>query len=126
MDYVCIGANGFAQMGDPLFGDKLNAERGIIMNLLIWGNPIPDEFSNIAMYYWKPFHHEFGTYREAVINFDDKQLSSFPEDYIERFWEFVNSIESIDLESEAITEKIKTAYLATLNVEGSEHLSIAV
>jgi hypothetical protein len=101
----------------------------------------------------KSFSHDFGTYQEIVVHFDDDAIfdgydeedNGFPftseeelrksfeentpvvfakETLYDIFWNWFHDVESFDMESEEITQAIEAKYLATLNMSKGEHLSI--
>ena len=131
MVYLVVGSNGFAQIGNPDYFTKAKIELRILFEFLQANYPIPDEFASKAYYYIKAFNHDFGTYHEVVIIFDDLYLSILEESELEsdnelfnKFWEWFNSVESVDLESENLTVQIQQAYQNTLNIEKGDHLKV--
>ena len=76
MDYLIVGSNGFAQVGDPDYFTKTKIELMILLEFLQANYPVPDEFAPMAYYYIKAFNHDFGTYHEIVVIFDDQYLST--------------------------------------------------
>lgn len=67
MDYLCIGSNGFAQVGKPDFFLKNKVEMSVLMDFLNSNYPIPKEFAEMCYYKVKWFQHEFGTYFSAPV-----------------------------------------------------------
>jgi hypothetical protein len=131
MDYLVIGSNGFAQVGDPDYFTKAKIELRILFEFLQTNYPVPEEFASKAYYYIKAFNHDFGTYHEVVVIFDDLYLSTLEDSELEsdnemfnKFWEWFNSVESVDLESEDLTGQIQQAYRKTLNIEKGDHLKV--
>jgi len=151
MDYLCVGSNGFAQVGDPLYPEKNAVEMNFLLGIIREKFPIPERLQTLCRFAVKAFSHDFGTYHEIVLHYDDITIENNADNdllitlseeelqlYIENdlsllestpslsdiFWNWFNKVESFDLESEEITETIKTKYLATLNHVKSEHLSI--
>lgn len=120
MDYISIGSNGFAQVGDPDYIEKSRVEMEILIETLKRSLPIPEKFENILFYRVKSFPHDFGTYKEVVIKFNDdlineKADSENEEDqnFVNEFWDFINKAESFDLESDILTKQIKKEYMAS-------------
>jgi hypothetical protein len=114
-DWVYVGSNGFAQVGDPLYPNKNLAEKAIIFQILEEKEElhIPEEFQGIARYQWKAQQHDFGTYHDLTIKYDDTYISLLEdsdEDKHDRFWEWVNTVESFDFESKEITDRIELKY----------------
>lgn len=119
IDWIYIGSNGFAQIGDDLYPDKNRAEKAIIFKILE-ENPqlqVPKEFEGIAGYHWKAQSHDFGTYHDLAIRFNDGYISSLEDSESEednqkfdRFYEWVNNVESFDFETPEITERCENKY----------------
>lgn len=133
MDYLVVGSNGFAQVGDLDYFTKAKIELQILYEFLQANYPIPDEFASKAYYYIKAFNHDFGTYHEVVVIFDDHYLSTLEDSELEsgnelfdKFWNWFNLVESVDLESEELTTQIRLAYRKTLNIEKGDHLKVKV
>jgi len=131
MDYLVVGSNGFAQVGNPDYFTKAKIELRILLEFLQVNYPIPDEFASKAYYTTKAFNHDFGTYHEVVVIFDDHYLSTLEEselesdnELFEKFWNWFNSVESADLESEELTTQIRLAYQRILNIEKGDHLKV--
>ena len=61
-DDLYIGSNGFAQVGDPDYYSKQQAERVVIFELLSEKEElkIPEEFQWCVKYQWKAQQHDFG------------------------------------------------------------------
>jgi hypothetical protein len=113
MDYLVIGSNGFGQVGDPEFLGKNHVELRILLQYLKDNYPIPDEFSFMCYYKVKWFSHDLGMYSEIVLIYDDYILNQWDEDdpeKFDRFWDWFNKVESADLESDSLTEVIKSKY----------------
>ena len=131
MDYLVVGSNGFAQVGDLDYFTKAKIELRILLEFLQAYYPVPDEFASKAYYYIKAFNHDFGTYHEVVVIFDDLYLSTLEDSELEsenelfdKFWNWFNSVESVDLESEELTGQISQAYQKTLDTEKGNHLKV--
>lgn len=113
MDYLVIGSNGFAQVGQADFHRKNKAEMAVLMNYLETCNPVPEEFSTVCWYRVKWFRHDFGDYSEIVLVYDDQLVSQWEEsdpEKFDKFWDWFNLIESLDLESDALTVEIESRY----------------
>jgi len=122
---------GFAQVGDPDYFTKAKIELRILLEFLQANYPIPHEFTSNTYYYIKAFNHDFGTYHEVVVIFDDQYLSALEVSELEpdnelfkQFWNWFNSVESVDLESEELTGQIRLAYQKILDVEKGDHLKV--
>ena len=113
MDYLVIGSNGFAQVGYPDFYEKNKIEMRVLMEYLQNNHSIPDEFSYMCDYRIKWFTHDFGRYSEIVLIYDDYILNQWEEDdpdKFNRFWNWFNKIESVDLESDYLNNEIRASY----------------
>ena len=124
MDYLCIGSNGFAQVGRPDFYEKNKIEMRVLLEFLQNNYPIPEEFRHMCEYRVKWFPHDFGRYSEIVLIYDDYILNQWDEndpDKFNRFWNWFNMIEGVDLETEAITSAIKTSYVDTIRAADEKY-----
>jgi|SRR5690554_5541 len=124
MDYLCIGSNGFAQVGRPDFYEKNKVEMRVLLEFLRNNYPIPEEFWYMCEYRVKWFTHDFGSYSEIVLMYDDYIINQWDEntpDKFNRFWNWFNMIEGVDLETEAITSAIKTSYVDTIRAADEKY-----
>ena len=124
MDYLCIGSNGFAQVGRPDFYEKNKVEMRVLLEFLRNNYPIPEEFWYMCEYRVKWFTHDFGSYSEVVLMYDDYIINQWDEntpDKFNRFWNWFNMIEGVDLETEAITSAIKTSYVDTIRAADEKY-----
>jgi len=113
MDYLTIGSNGFAQVGRPDFLEKNKIEMRVLLQHLVENYPVPDEFTFLCQYKVKWFSHDFGMYSEIVLIYDDSLLYQWEEDdpdKFDRFWEWFNDVESVDLESDYLNNEIRARY----------------
>ena len=120
MDYLNIGSNGFAQVGSQDFFEKNKVEMGVLIQYMNNSHPIPDELAHICFYRAKWFSHDFGSYSEVVLMYDDRILNQWDENEPEkfnRFWEWFNDVECVDMETEGISSAIQQAY--ELSVAGN-------
>lgn len=131
MDYLVVGSNGFAQVGDPDYFTKAKIKLRILLEFLQTNYPVPEEFASKAYYYIKAFNHDFGTYNEVVVIFDDHYLSTLENfesesgnELFDKFWNWFHLVESVDLESEELTTQIRLAYRKTLDIEKGDHLKV--
>lgn len=132
MDYLNVGANGFAQVGDPDYFNKNKIEMNFLLELIRSRFPVPEELTGLCCYFMvKAFPHDFGTYHEIVLVYDDSKIEEWEssEDVVlnelhDSFWNWFNIVESFDLENKEITEKIKKLYIDSLEKEKGEHLNI--
>ena len=133
MDYLVLGSNGFAQMGDSAFYKKLKIEMRVLLDYFHSNFPIPQKFKTMAYYSVKTFHHDFGDYQEIVLWYNREYIDSLEESEIESdhevfdlFWTWFRVIESADLESDQLTNQIKDAYFKSVDVSKGEHLSVSI
>ena len=133
MDYLVIGSNGFAQMGDSAFYNKQKIEMRVLLDFFHSNFPIPQKFRTLAYYSAKTFHHDFGDYQEIVLWYNREYIDSLEESEDEAdqemfnlFWSWFNVIESVDLETEELTGQIKAAYFKSVDVSKGEHLSVSI
>ena len=135
MDYLNVGSNGFAQVGNEHYFAKSRIEMHYLLELIVNKFPIPEELKTLCRFAVKAFPHDFGTYHEIVLHYDDYAIGDGYDDEDDEnddhcvmiyntFWDWFNQVEAFDMESEEITEAIKTRYLASLDTEKGEHLSI--
>jgi len=113
MDYLVIGSNGFAQVGRPDFLEKNKIEMRVLMEYIQKNYPVPDEFAFICHYKVKWFSHDFGMYSEIVLIYNDSLLYQWEEDdpdKFNRFWDWFNDVESVDLESDYLNNEIRVRY----------------
>jgi len=130
MDYLCIGSNGFAQIGSSNFEGKLKAEMKVLLDYFHHNFSIPQQFKTLAYHSIKTFHHDFGDYQEIVLWYDRDYIDALEESEDEAdqekfnlFWSWFRVIESVDLETEELTDQIKAAYYKSVDVSKGEHLS---
>ena len=133
MDYLVLGSNGFAQMGDSAFYKKLKIEMRVLLYYFHSSFPIPQKFKTMAYYSVKTFQHDFGDYQEIVLWYDREYVDSLEESETEletqvfdMFWSWFRVIESADLESEKLTDQIREAYFKSVDVSKGEHLSVSI
>lgn len=131
MDYLVVGSNGFAQVGDPDYYKKNLVEMNYLLDLINEKFSVPEKFSFTCFFAKKSFSHEFGTYHEIVLYFDDVVLDEwkdsddeFSQDLFNVFWDWFNQVEAFDLESIEITKRIQELYLQSLNTQKAEHLNV--
>jgi len=114
MDYLCIGSNGFAQVGNPEFLEKNEVEIKYLLEYLQTNYSVQEDLKSMCWYKEKWFKHDFGDYSEIVLIYKDRILEEWEDEEDERFdkfWELFNEIESVNLESELITRNIEEKYL---------------
>jgi hypothetical protein len=133
MDYLVLGSNGFAQMGDSAFYKKLKIEMRVLLDYFHHTYPIPRKFKTMAYYSVKTFPNDFGEYQEIVLWYDRDyiealEISETEPDHetYDLFWSWFRVIESADLEDELLTKQIKDAYFKMVDVSKGEHLSVSI
>ena len=151
MDYLNVGANGFSQVGDVHYYAKNDVEMKHLLELITDKFPIPEKLQTLCCFAVKAFPHDFGTYHEIVLNFDDEAIGDgYDEDddwvslsteeiqYLldnelplpqapltlhDIFWDWFQLVESFDLETEEITAAIKSKYnLTAYKIIGGDYL----
>lgn len=125
MDYLVIGSNGFAQVGSPDFFEKNKVEMRVLLEYLKKNCPIPEDFWHMCEYRIKWFTHDFGRYSEIVLVYDDYILNQWDENEPEkfnRFWNWFNMVEGIDLESESLTSAVNASYTNSFKTKNEEYL----
>lgn len=113
-DYIVIGSTGFAQVGQNDYYDKNLIEKKVLMEFMEDKYPMPPSFSSIAAIYWKSFSHEAGQYHELCVLYYPDIVDSWKDENIEQydlFWNWVNSMENEDLETEELLNKMQEIYI---------------
>lgn len=132
MDYVNIGAIGFAQLGSEDYYEKRLIEKKVIRKYFeseIFN--IPEEFQGMCSFQIKRFPYEDSSYDEAVLayqedileeweseheerlettDFDEDEDRDFFDSKYQRFWDFVNKCELIDLETDILMNECRIQY----------------
>ena len=101
MDFICLGSNGFAQVGQDDYREKARVELIALRQYAVRVNPVPAELHHIAAYHIKEFPHDFGWYLDLVIVYDDVALDALAETdpaLADRFWEWEAEAEALELE----------------------------
>ena len=126
MDYLCVGSTGFAQLGTPDCYPKMTIEMSVLMHHMEQKFPVPDNLQYLARYKVMKFDHDFGTYREIVVSFDDNELHRLSDsedttknELVEKFWDWFNTVESEDLDTDHLRETMTQKYMESLRPEGN-------
>ncbi|HCY41018.1 MAG TPA: hypothetical protein DHV48_06630, partial [Prolixibacteraceae bacterium] len=105
----------------------------VLMDFFHANFPILQKFKSLVYCSVKTFHHDFGDYQEIVLWYDREYFDSLEESEVEAdlemydlFWYWFNVIESVDLETEELTDQIKAAYFKSVDVSKGEHLSVSI
>ena len=118
----CRVINGFAQVGSSDFFEKNAVEMKYLLDYLQTNFPIPEDLKSICWYKEKWFRHDFGDYSEIVLIYKDRVLEEWEDEGDERaekFWDWFNEVESVNLESELITRNIEAKYLESCKLAKS-------
>ena len=126
MNYLNIGSIGFAQLGSPDYYEKRQIENQVLQEAIQapeWA--VPEEFKDNAYIGIKSFRYDdLGSYDEVVLYYtraiEDLEWNGLDDDKHERFWEWANTIESIDLETEENLTKCKYLYSKLVQAEAAE------
>lgn len=108
MDYFNIGSPGYAQVGQDDYYDKLKIEKAVVNLHIEKEYPIPEELKDICYFKWKSFPHDFGTYHELCLIYNNRIVDEWEENddpRAQQFWDFANKCEDMDfdkLEQECI------------------------
>ena len=146
MDYINIGAIGFAQFGSDDYFNKRQIEKEIMLEFMETDVfKIPEKFQGICHFDIKKFPYETGSYEEVVLHYNDGILDEWTEDYqnaydeldiddaesdeayellknlpdnkSDEFWDFANQAEMIDFETDELMEKCRAAYALKFPME---------
>ena len=122
MDYLVIGSNGFAQVGSPEYLEKNQIEMRVLLKYLTTNFPILEDFAQMCFYKVKWFQHDFGSYSEIVLIYNNNILEDWEYDepeIFDRFWDWFNTVESANLESEQLTQCAKDKYLTSIELKNT-------
>lgn len=119
MDYIHIGAIGFAQLAMPNYYEKRRIEKQIIRELLEREKAfiIPKEFQHMCYLTIKKFPYEYDSYDELVLMYSETVLNDWENEDVDllttkadSFWEFANGLERYDLETEELMERCQALF----------------
>ena len=133
MEYVILGAIGFAQLGTEDYWAKKEIEKKVVKEFLETECfKIPEKFVGMCHYAIRRFPYEYDAYYEAVLNYEHHLIDDWNEDWNEKykrlgivdmepekavvimesmtnlaeeFWNWVNQMESIDFETKELMDK---------------------
>jgi hypothetical protein len=116
-DYVVLGSVGFSQLGVFDCEARWEVEREVLCDWIA-DQVIPEEWSKLAYLTIKYFNHDFGRYGEVVLKYHesvrDWEWQDGKEDEYDRFWEWVNSLESFDFET--LYDECDSRFVAAMHV----------
>ena len=135
MDYIVIGSIGFAQVGQEHYGKKREIEKQVINELVKIENifQITSEFKDLCYKEYKTFQHDFGSYDELCLVYDNAEIDDWIDNDIEknqRFWNWVNEMESYDFEQQILIDLCESKFegknteLGFTEIEGIKTLQI--
>lgn len=139
MDFINIGAIGFAQFGSEDYFNKRQVEKEVMLQFMETDVfKIPEKLQGVCHFGIKKFPYECGSYEEVVLHYNDNIIDKWNDEYQEayealgidnlesdeayelmkklpdnksdEFWNFANQAERIDFESEELMEKCRAAY----------------
>ena len=139
MDFINIGAIGFAQFGSDDYYNKRQIEKQVTLEFMETDVfKIPEHLQGICHFGIKTFPYEYGSYEEVVLYYNDNVLDKWSDEYqdaydtlgiddveseeayellknlpdnkADAFWLFANNSERIDFETEELMEKCRAAY----------------
>jgi len=103
LNYVVLGSNGFAQTTDDDYDKKSQFELNYLLSLLSEKYPIPENLP--IKYEIKNFPYDNTSYNEIVISYPE-ELDDDDDD----MWDFIDDVESFDLEDDEISDYLKENY----------------
>lgn len=111
MNMETIGSNGFAQAGQPLYDEKQEIEGEVLKKILLEKYPKPEILNYICFLSWHKNLYDAPVfyYYDLVVKFHDEVEDD--EELCEQMWDWINDLQSIDLENIEITAKIRKAYM---------------
>ena len=113
-DYIVLGSIGYAQVGQDDYFKKEKVESAVLVDLITNNSifKIPDEFLSDCFLRLKKFQHDFGSYKELCLIYNQDFFDDLEDDeeLNEKFWNWVNEMECFDFESEEMIEKCRTKY----------------
>lgn len=94
-----IGTLGFAQVGSQVYDERIKIERRVINSFFSEKEElrVPDEFMSLAHFRWKLCPHDFGSYWDFQIFYDEDEIELLEgenDDKYYRFYDWLNSCES--------------------------------
>ena len=116
-NYEVIGFIGFAQVGTGEYFTKEKIEKQVILDIVKKNEmfKVPLELTGVANLRYKSFTHDFGTYYELCVVFDEDEIED-DETLNEAFWEWINKIQGYDFESEEIMAQCQALYVEQSNL----------
>lgn len=136
IDYATIGSIGFAQFGTENYYAAQIIERKVLEKIIKSEQfQIPDKYKHFCSFIVKRFPYEDGSYYEIVLIYDKEQIQKWEDEYEQKledlgienwelvsdfsnipdnekdlFWDFINEIQAIDLETEELKNQCKKLY----------------
>lgn len=120
-DYIVLGSVGYAQVSQDDYFKKEKVESAVLVDLIINNSifKIPDEFLSNCFLRLKKFQHDFGSYKELCLIYNQDFFDDLEDDeeLNEKFWNWVNEMECFDYESEEILEMCNKKHREIFNLE---------
>lgn len=120
-DYIVLGSIGYAQVGQDDYFKKEKVESAVLVDLIVNNSifKIPDEFLSDCFLRLKKFQHDFGSYKELCLIYNQDFFDDLEDDeeLNEKFWNWVNEMECFDYESEEILEMCNKKHREMFDLE---------
>ena len=137
MDYVNIGAIGFAQVGSNDYFDKRAIEKKVLTEYIETKTEI-FKIQGMCHFHSKRFPYEDTSYDEIVLAYDNNLVDDWESEHDEayeeadfeegedpdlfesrytRFWDFANKCERIDLETDELMEQCRIQYAKSIKLQ---------
>ena len=118
-DYIVLGSIGYAQVGQDDYFKKEKVESAVLVDLITNNSifKIPDEFLSDCFLRLKKFQHDFGSYKELCLIYNQDFFDELDPSEENEFWTWVNQMECFDFESEEILEMCNKKHREMFNLE---------
>lgn len=111
-DFIELGSIGYAQLGTSNYYATKEVEKKVLGEFIKTEQfAIPEEFDGMCWFGIKRFPYEYDAYYEAVLYYYEDVFEDFKKKKKKRFWEFVNTVESIDFETPELLDKCRKQFV---------------